>query len=132
MPAATMDTINTTTTTTAATGHLSAFEDESIEDALTLHDLASLFDEAHHDETLEFDHHAAKAFDRNMEELNTPKVQQVPVNYEFNPGNGSQQPPIEDLMAWDEKTVAAIDEIIGSLPLPQEEEGEEELQKLLV
>ena len=119
-----MDTINTSsinTPTAAATGHhLSTFEDESIQDALTLHDLASLFDPAHHlDETLEFlDPQVAKAFEQNMEELNTPQVPAV--NCGFNPG--LQQPPMDDMMAWDEKTMADIDKIIGTLPLPQEEE----------
>merc|ERR1711989_309357 len=97
--AATMDnTSSINTHTAAATGqHLSSFEDESIQDALTLHDLASLFDPAHHlDETVEFmDPQVAK---QDMD-LNTPQVPAV--NCGFNPG-------FDDMMAWDEKTMADI------------------------
>ena len=109
--AATMDnTSSINTHTAAATGqHLSSFEDESIQDALTLHDLASLFDPAHHlDETVEFmDPQVAK---QDMD-LNTPQVPAV--NCGFNPG-------FDDMMAWDEKTMADI--------LSMEEEQQHVLQ----
>ena len=109
--AATMDnTSSINTHTAAATGqHLSSFEDESIQDALTLHDLASLFDPAHHlDETVEFmDPQVAK---QDMG-LNTPQVPAV--NCGFNPG-------FDDMMAWDEKTMADI--------LSMEEEQQHVLQ----
>ena len=102
-----MDTINSTsssinTPTASATGHhLTPIEDENVQDALTLHNLASLFDPSHHlDDTVEFlDPQVAKAFEANMaEELNTPPPPQVPadVNYGgFNPGNGSQQSSLD-------------------------------------
>ena len=139
------DSVNTATA--SASLHLTPIQDDG-SSTTDIHNMAAYFDPSLVlDDTVEFlDPEVAKAFEASMpaEELNTPPApasapasvvpQALPVpdvNYGggFHPGNGSQQPSLDQMALWDPQTMDDIEEIIGSVSQAEEEEEQRQQQQ---